>query len=54
MPLITNDKGQFRVETLKGTQFVMHAFVPGHHVWFGTPTSGDVLKIVLEGKEKVR
>jgi hypothetical protein len=28
----------------------MHAFAPGHHLWFGTPTSGDVLKIVLEPK----
>ena len=29
----------------------MHAFAPGYHVWFGTPTAGDVLKIVLEKKE---
>ena len=48
----TNDKGEFRMETMKGTQFVMHAFAPGYHVWFGTPTSGDVLKIVLEPKQK--
>ncbi|HEV3439554.1 MAG TPA: carboxypeptidase-like regulatory domain-containing protein, partial [Gemmata sp.] len=46
----TNEKGEFRVETLKGTQFIMHAFAPGHHLWFGTPTSGDMLKIVLEPK----
>ncbi len=46
----TNEKGEFRVETLKGTQFVLHAYAPGHHLWFGTPTSGDVLKIVLEPK----
>jgi len=51
-PLLpTNDKGEFRVETMKGTQFVMHTFAPGYHVWFGTPTSGDVLKIVLEPKQ---
>ena len=36
---------------MKGTQFVMHAVAPGYHVWFGTPTSGDVLKIVLESKQ---
>ncbi|HEV3385513.1 MAG TPA: sigma-70 family RNA polymerase sigma factor, partial [Gemmata sp.] len=47
-----NEKGEFRMETLKGTQFIMHAFAPGHHLWFGTPTSGDVLKIVLEPKTK--
>jgi hypothetical protein len=50
-PLVkTNEKGEFRVETLKGTQFIMHAFAPGHRLWFGTPTSGDVLKIVLQPK----
>jgi len=51
-PLVpTNDKGAFRIETMEGTQFVMHAFAPGYHVWSGTPTSGDVLKIVLEPKQ---
>jgi len=50
-PIVSaNGQGEFRVETLKGTQFVMHAFAPGYHVWFGTPTSGDVLKVVLEPK----
>ena len=28
----------------------MFAFQPGYHVWFGRPTSGDELKIVLEKK----
>jgi len=46
----TNEKGEFRVESLKGTQFIMYAFAPGHHLWFGSPTSGDMLKIVLEPK----
>jgi hypothetical protein len=50
-PIIsTNEKGEFRVETIQEVQFEMHAVVPGYHVWFGTPTSGDVLKIVLEKK----
>ncbi len=49
-PVVTDDKGAFRVETMKGTQFIMHAVAPGYHAWFGTPTSGDVLKIVLESK----
>ena len=48
--MLTNDKGEFRIVTLKGTQFVMHTVAPGYHAWFGTPTSGDVLKIVLERK----
>jgi protocatechuate 3,4-dioxygenase beta subunit len=47
-----NDKGEFSVEAEKGTQFIAYAFAPGYHVWFGTPTSGDVLKIVLERKEE--
>lgn len=47
-----NDAGEFRVESGKGTQFVMYAFAAGYHVWFGTPTSGDVLKIALEPKPK--
>jgi hypothetical protein len=46
----TDERGQFLVPSDKGTQFVMHAFSPGYHVWFGTPTSGDELKIVLEKK----
>lgn len=50
-PIVTTgDKGEFRIETLKGTQFVMHAVAPGYHAWFGTPTSGDVLKIVMDAK----
>lgn len=51
-PVTANDKGEFHIETDKGTQFVMYAFAPGYEIWFGTPTSGDVLKIVLETKEK--
>lgn len=49
-PVSTNEKGEFHVKIEKGTQFVMHAVAPGYHAWFGTPTSGDVLKIVLESK----
>ena len=50
-PLVpTNDEGEFRVDTEKNTQRVMHAVAPGYHVWTGLPTSGDVLKIVLESK----
>src|SRR5205807_1947783 len=51
---MTDAKGEFRIETLKGTQFVMHAVAPGYHAWFGTPTSGDVLRIVLEPKQPPR
>jgi beta-lactamase regulating signal transducer with metallopeptidase domain/WD40 repeat protein/HEAT repeat protein len=51
-PIATaNEKGEFVVEIAKGTQFIMYGFQPGYHVWFGTPTSGDDLKIVLEKKE---
>lgn len=46
----TNEKGEFQVATEKGTQFIMYAFQPGYHVWFGTPASGDDLLIVLEPK----
>jgi len=46
----TDERGAFRVTVERGTQFVMHAFHPGFRVWFGAPTSGDVLKIVLEPK----
>lgn len=49
----TDERGEFRVESDRGTQFVMHAFSPGYHVWFGTPTAGDELKIVLEKKPSV-
>src|SRR5262249_38990872 len=53
-PLVSADeKGEFRVDAAKGTQFVMHAWAPGYHVWSGTPTSGDVLRIVLESKPKL-
>jgi protocatechuate 3,4-dioxygenase beta subunit len=52
-PLVPADeRGEFRVDAPKGTQFVMHAWAPGYHVWFGTPTSGDVLRVVLEPKPK--
>jgi hypothetical protein len=47
----TNERGEFRYPADKGTQFVMYAFQPGHRVWFGTPTAGDELKIVLERKQ---
>jgi RNA polymerase sigma factor (sigma-70 family) len=47
-----NDRGEFSIQAEKGTQFIAYAFAPGYHVWFGTPTSGDVLKIVLERKEE--
>ncbi len=46
----TNEQGEFRVTVSKGTQFVLHAFQSGYHVWVGTPTAGDVLKIVMEEK----
>jgi hypothetical protein len=51
-PIIVTDKdGRFRMPIDKGTQFVMHAFAPANRVWFGTPTAGDELKIVLEKKD---
>ena len=46
----TDEKGQFHLKVDKGTQFILNVYAPGYHVWFGTPTSGDVLKIVLEPK----
>lgn len=50
-PINISDKtGKFTVTLDKGTQVVMHAFASGYHVWFGTPTAGDVLKIVMEKK----
>lgn len=48
--LEADDKGEFKVTSSRGTQFIMHAFAPGYHVWTGTPYSGAVLKIVLEKK----
>jgi hypothetical protein len=42
--------GDFVVEASRGTQFVMRAFEPEYRVWFGVPTAGDQLKIVLERK----
>ncbi|HUG20713.1 MAG TPA: hypothetical protein VMM56_17120, partial [Planctomycetaceae bacterium] len=47
----TDKRGQFRIDTDKNTQFVMYAFAPGYHVWIGSPTSGDALKIVMEPKQ---
>jgi WD40 repeat protein/beta-lactamase regulating signal transducer with metallopeptidase domain len=52
--IVTGDDGEFRYPIDKGTQFVMYAFAPGHNVWFGTPTSGDVLTIGLEKKVPVQ
>jgi protocatechuate 3,4-dioxygenase beta subunit len=46
----TDVGGQFRVGIEKGTQFVMYAQADGYRVWFGSPTSGDILKIVMEPK----
>jgi hypothetical protein len=52
-PMIAaNEKGEFRVEIAKGTQFILHAWALGHHTWYGAPTTGNVLKIVLERKAK--
>ncbi len=48
----TNDKGEFTVSLDRGTQVIMYAAQPGYRVWFGTPTAGDVLKIVLEKKSE--
>ena len=50
----SNDKGEFRIETPKEIQLTLHAVALGYHVWFGTPTAGDVLKIVLERKQRPR
>ncbi len=52
--ITTNNKGEFRIETPKGIQLTLHAVAPCYHVWFGTPTAGDVLKIVLEQKQRPR
>ncbi|MCA9140252.1 MAG: carboxypeptidase regulatory-like domain-containing protein, partial [Planctomycetales bacterium] len=51
--VFTDRRGHFDYPTDRGTQFVMYAFLPGYHVWFGTPTSGDELKMVLERKVSV-
>ena len=52
-PIVTtNDKGEFTVSLDRGTQVIMYAAQPGYRVWFGTPTAGDVLKIVLEKKSE--
>jgi hypothetical protein len=47
---LTDDQGEFHLKTERGVQFILDVYAPGYHVWFGTPTSGDVLKIVLEPK----
>lgn len=46
----TDDKGEFNLKVDRGTQFVFAVHAPGYNVWSGTPTTGDVLKIVLEPK----
>lgn len=52
-PVFESDaQGRFRVRIERGTQFVLHAFKPGFHVWLGTPTAGDELKVVLESKQR--
>ncbi|MFO1064982.1 MAG: protein kinase [Pirellulales bacterium] len=49
--IITSDNdGAFRYPIAKGTQTILRVFKPGYHIWFGTPTAGDRLKIVLEKK----
>ncbi len=50
MPVTTDAEGRFRVSCRKGTQFVMHAYRSGYKVWFGTPTAGDELQIVMVKK----
>ncbi len=49
-PIRTNDQGEFVLPADQGTQFVLHVFQPGYHLWLGTPTAGDELTIVLERK----
>jgi hypothetical protein len=52
-PIVTtNERGEFRYPVEKGTQFVMYVFQPSYRVWFGAPTAGDDLKIVLERKQR--
>jgi beta-lactamase regulating signal transducer with metallopeptidase domain len=53
-PCWTNEHGQFCVLLKKGAQSVMRASHPGYRVWFGAPTAGDVLNIVLEKKQQER
>lgn len=48
----TDDKGEFHLKVDRGTQFVFAVHAPGFNVWTGTPTTGDVLKIVLEPKQR--
>ena len=45
-----NEQGEFQVTAPRGTAFILYAFQPGYDAWWGTPASGDVLKIVLERK----
>lgn len=47
---VTDGQGRFSLAAQTGEQFIMNAFAPGFRVWHGTPTSGDVLHIVLEKK----
>lgn len=49
-PVTSDAEGRFRVPCQNGTQFVMNAFLSGYQVWFGTPTAGDELKIVMVKK----
>lgn len=53
-PCWTNEHGQFRVLLTKGAQSVMRASHPDYRIWFGAPTAGDVLNIVLERKQHQR
>lgn len=46
----TDDKGEFNLKVDRGTQFVFAVHALGYNVWSGAPTTGDVLKIVLEPK----
>lgn len=46
----TDDQGEFRVQAGQGMQLTLHAFQAGHRVWYGKPTAGEHLKIVLEEK----
>ncbi|MCA9063086.1 MAG: M48 family metalloprotease [Planctomycetaceae bacterium] len=50
--VLTAADGTFRFPKERGTQFIMHVFQPGFHVWFGTPAAGDELKIVLDPKAR--
>ncbi|MBS0264200.1 MAG: hypothetical protein JSS02_19845, partial [Planctomycetes bacterium] len=48
--LNVDETAQFRVPAPKGTQFIMHAYAPGYRIWTGTPSAGDVLRIVMQKK----